>query len=291
MVTVDQILAQQAEREVVRTEIREKFPDVDFPNPALQPIFWGRKEPREMVEEKKAIVDRDTGNVFAVCSDQYQLIYHEEVVMLAIEAADGLDEFGGSQVKVRTPYEGAKLVVEVNFPNMVAEIKPGDPVNAQFTMRSSYDLGWKLSGALSAYQQVCANGMMGWVEQLGWRKRHVLSTNAQDLRLSMTKGLENYSEQFGIWQKWAEALVAEGTYETVWEALPFSEKEKEVIEELPQEGTQLLLLEALRRNELSLWDFHSVVTQFTTHNIESEMRRADLEPRVARVFHDTFGIM
>jgi hypothetical protein len=291
MVTVDTILAQQAERDAVRTEIQGMFPDVDFPNPAMQPLFWGRREPREMVEEKKAIVDRDSGIVFAVCSDQYQLVYHEEVVKLALEAAEGLEEYGAPQVKVRTPYEGAKLVVQVDFPDMVAEIKKDDPVNARYTMRSSYDLGWKLSGVLQAYQQVCANGMMGWVNQLGWRKRHVLSTNPADLRLSMTKGLENYSEQFGIWQKWAEALVNEGTYENVWVALPFSDKEKEVIEELPQEGTQLLLPEALRRDELSLWDFHSVITQFTTHSIESEMRRADLEPQVARVFHNTHAAM
>ena len=291
MVTVESILAEKAARDAVRTDIQGMFPNVDFPDPAMQPLFWGRKEPREMVEEKKAIVDRSNGNVFAVCSDQYQLIYHEEVIKLALDATEGMEEYGAPQLKVRTPYEGAKLVVTCEFPDLSIEVKKDDPVTARFVLRSSYDLGWKLSGVLSAIQKVCANGMMGWVQQLGWRKRHVLSTNAQDLRIQMTKGLENYSEQVGIWQKWAEAKVIEDTYENVWTALPFSDKERETIEELPQEGTQMLLPEALSRNELTLWDFHSVMTQFTTHSVESEMRRADLEPQVARVFHNTHAAM
>ncbi len=291
MNSVDKILEEQQRRDAIRAEVQEMFPDVNFPDPSLQPVFWGRKEPRELIDDKRAIVDRNSDHVFAVCSDQYRLVYHEEVVKLALDATEGLPEYGQPQLKVRTPYEGAKLVVEVNFPELSIEVKKDDPVCARFVMRSSYDLGWKLSGAVSALQKVCANGAVGYVQQLGWRKRHLLSTNPADLRLQMTKGLESYSEQVGIWQKWAEKQIDQATYESIWVALPFSEKEKETIEELPQEGTQLLLPEALRRNELSLWDFHSVITQFTTHNIESEMRKADVEPVVARVFHTTHQAM
>lgn len=106
---------------------------------------------------------------------------------------------------------------------------------------------------------------------------------------SIHEGMKAFSEETGIWKKWAEKKLDEMLYGALWEDLsgdgkPFSSAEKEKIEALPQTGTGLLLPDALQREELTLWDLHSNVTQFATHNIQSEVRAAEIGQRIAEVF-------
>jgi hypothetical protein len=98
-----------------------------------------------------------------------------------------------------------------------------------------------------------------------------------------------FGDQVDSWRKWTELQVPEEVYNNVWDELPFSKAEREKIEALPEIGTQKLLSHQLKTNDVDLWFFNSMLTQFATHEVKSEVRRIDLEPAIARVMENTYS--
>lgn len=270
----------------------ELFPDRKFPNVGLSPVWFGRRE-KFLAEGKKAIVDHNNNNLFAICSTDYKLVHHEEIIKKVHDACLEIPEYGIPEMKLSLPYEGAKMKLEVKFPEMMKDIKVGDIIIPKIDIRSSYDLMWKLRNDAGLYRVVCSNGATVPVEgkAFNYINRHVSTLDLSKMIEMMKEGLVLFSEQTDLWKRWANKKVNLEFYNEIWEALPFSENERSKIQELPESGSHLLLPDALKRAELTLWDFHSVVTQYVTHGIESENRKADIEPAIARVFNSASKVI
>lgn len=275
--------------QAIRAEVHEKFPNVDFPEPSLQPLFFGRRDKRQY-GGKSAIVDIKTDIPFSIVSDQYQLIYYEETVKMLEDIADELmEDFGPHETTIHLPYDKGRMRVELVFPEMEYEIKKGDHINPKMDVFRSYDLRWQYGGRFGAYRIICANGLTVGEVFASFKKRHIWALNPADLRDAIGEGISHYVEQTDIWKRWANRVLEPAEYEELWTVLPFSENEKETMEALPEAGSQIVLPEALNRNELSLWDMHSVVTQFLTHEVAGEHRRVEIEPQVANAFHNFYA--
>lgn len=287
--TMDQIAAEVSRIEEAKALARELFPEQTFPNVVRQPVWFGKKKVTQ-AEGKIALVDMNTDNLYAICSNRYNLVLHEEVIRQVYDAVQELPEHGTPRWDLRLPYEGGKMVLKVSFPEMRKSVKVGDEIISEITFRSSYDLEWKLRSDAGVRRLVCSNGATIAVKgkEFGYINRHISTLDLSVAVETMKQGLIAFSEKTELWKKWAEMKVNEELYNEVWEALPFSENEKKKMEELPEAGSQLLLPAALKSEELTMWDMHSVVTQFVTHSVESEARKADLEPVVARTF-DNFA--
>ena len=67
--------------------------------------------------------------------------------------------------------------------------------------------------------------------------------------------------------------------------LPFGPKYSEKILALPQVGSGQTIEKWLTADNLNLWEFNSILTQFITHEIESEMVRVRSGEAVAKVLH------
>jgi hypothetical protein len=267
----------------------ELFPDRVFPNVGRSPVWFGRRD-KVLAEGRKAIVDFNNDNLFAIASNEYKLVRHEEIVKQVHDACLEIPEYGIPEMKISLPYSGAKMILDVKFPEMMKDIKVGDTIVPKISVRSSYDLQWKLRSDGGLYRVICSNGAMAPVKGKAYSyiNRHVSSLDLNLMIDTIKEGLILFSEQSELWKKWAEAKISNEVYSEIWEALPFSPAEKGKMEELPETGSKLFLPAALQREELTLWDMHSVVTQFVTHNIESENRKADLEPQVAKVFDNVY---
>lgn len=292
--TVEEIRAAQAELQAKVDLVREKFPNVPFPNPTREPLWYGRRG-RDRIDGAWSIVDNTTNPeehvIFAKCvSNIYGLRFHEEVVYAMMETVAELPEFGEPEYRIVLPEiaQGGKMRLRIKFPDVDYTIRNGDTVNPEISVFNSYDLGWKLRGSFGAFRLICSNGLMIGEKWAQFAKRHLDSLSVSELVESVKGGMVEFSEQTNQWKRWAELKLNDDRYAILWEELPFSEKERERIEELPEEGTKLLLPDALRKGELTLWDFNSVVTQYVTHEIESDLRKADVEPQVATVMHNTF---
>jgi len=266
-----------------RAEVRERYPKVYFPDPVLEPVWFGRRE-HQRIDGKKAIVDQnsETRNVFGICSDAYKVVHYEDIIHMTEQSIGALTDYGTVQICPHTYLDGGRMKIGVKFPDMKSEIKKVDSIFPKVDIFTSYDLSKKLMGQFGAFQLKCTNGMGVWQHFKKFAKRHLQNLFLNELGTNISEGLSIFGEQVDTWKRWADLKIEKELYETLWEELPFSKAERQRIEALPEIGTQLLLSQAVASNDLNLWSLNSVLTQFATHEVKSELRRIDLEPAIAR---------
>jgi hypothetical protein len=264
-----------------RLEIRDRYPKVAFPDPVLEPIWYGRR-PDTLVDGKKAIVNQATKGVFAVCSDQYKVLHYEDVIGMVEGVVKEIKGYGKIDICPTMLADGGRMKLGLKFPECQHLVRKKDAVIPKIEVFTSYDLRYKLMGRFGAFQLRCTNGCGVWKQFKQFARKHLLNLQIEDLKDTITEGLEVFGFQIESWRKWAEAKINQITYDAIWEELPFSAKEREKIEALPQIGENMLIPDALKQKTLTVWDFSSILTQYTTHELKSELRRIDLEPEIAR---------
>jgi hypothetical protein len=274
-----------------RAEVRERYPKVYFPDPVLEPVWFGRRE-HQRIEGKKAIVDQTfEGNgqmVYGICSDQYKVIHYEDIVHMVENSVGKLTDYGAVQICPHTYLDGARMRIGVKFPDLKSEIKKLDSIVPKVDIFTSYDLSTKLKGMFGAFQLKCTNGMGVWKTFKQFSKRHLQNLFLNELGDNISEGLLIFGEQVDHWKNWASLRIEKELYETIWDDLPFSEAERKKIEALPEIGDQRLLSHTVQANDLTLWHLNSILTQWSTHNVKSELRRIDLEPIIARVMENAY---
>jgi hypothetical protein len=290
---IQELAKQMNDKRAIIEEIHHSYPKVPFPDVSLEPVFYGRRG-RTIAEGKYAIIDQskpEGQQLFGIASDQYTLVFHEEVVHKVHEVLNELPEYGAPDIDIRLPNNGGKLKMVCTFTDVEHTITNGnnpDKLNPKIEVFNSYDLGWKFRCLFGAYRLVCSNGLVIGDVFGQYSNRHVRTLSTTAFKEAIELGMVNYSEQIGLWRKWAEMQINQTQYDEVWEGLPLSENQQKEIEELPEARTKTLLLEDLRKNDLTLWQFQNVVTQYVTHEIPSEVRRTNLEPQIARVFENEY---
>lgn len=270
----------------IREDVASRY-GLDFPDVVLEPIWFGRRPANaHRVDGRYAIVNQKTKTAFNVCTDAYQIVYHEEIIYNVEQSMAKLPEYGKPEIKVHLLADGGKLRIAVKFPEVQYDINPkvGDIINPSVDIFSSYDLGWKYGGSFGAFRLSCSNGAKVGILFDSFKKRHLTTLDPIELIDTVGKGMLKFSEQTDLWRKWAEEKLLADEYTQMWEELPFSAPEKEKIEMLEEAATHLLLPAALEQNILTRWDFFNVVTQYATHGIKSEIRRIEILPAITKVF-------
>ena len=269
--------------------IRESYPHVNFPNVYTSPAFYGRRE-KTMVGDRFAVVgevkeDEKMEEVFyAFVSGDYKIIPHEEVIAKTQEMVEKLPEYGQPEFSIHMINQGAKMNCLVTFPEVEWEVKPGDPISPRISVKNSYDTNWELSIDFGALQKVCTNGLVAFRSLFKKSGRHKVSLDVDNMMHTLNEGMENYSKQIGMWQNWAVKELATAQYQQIWDELPFGETYRKDLEVLPQVGTGKTIKGMLTEGRVNAWDFHSIVTQFLTHRVESEMVQIEKGERVEHVF-------
>lgn len=271
-----------------RLEVREMFPEVYFPTPVLEPLWYGRR-PTHRVEATKALVDQNTGRVFSMVSDQYKIVRYEDVFVMVNDIVGALDGYGKIQVVPRSLSEGGKFQIQLKFPEMQKSVKKLDNIVPKLDVFTSLDLSSRLTGKFGAFRLLCTNGMGVWELFKRFARKHLVSLVLDDLQNTISEGLEGFQRQVIEWQRWSETVIPMEMYEGIWQTLPFSAHEKEKIEVLPEVSSKLTIREALTRKALTVWDLSNVLTQFVSHEIRSDIRRIDSEPIIAQAMEATFA--
>lgn len=277
----DVILRQKEIREV-QLEIRDKFPDIVFPEPVLEPVFFGRFD-KTVVNNRKLVLDTSTGAQFDIVSDQYELIPHEVATMNLLKSIP--EEFGKPKLEFRMWADGARFRLEATFPEVGNfEVKPGDPVEPRVVQMNSLDRSTFYGFEFGAKELVCSNGLVAYKERSRTQRRHVFG--AEDIGKmadSMKVEIENFSDQLGIWQQWNELQI--GTLEEVHRTLaflPFSEAEVDKLKTLPLINNDSKTLVALiNEGTTTMYDINSAATQYAAHEVNSDQRQFDLERKIA----------
>jgi hypothetical protein len=292
--TDEQVKKEMQELEKHQDAVWAKFPDVYFPCPVVEPLKVASTG--ENVPGRFAIVDDfkdpgDDGRIFNICSEMYGLRLHETVVYKIMDVCEGIQkDFGKPSYNLTMVAEGARMKFEVTFPDVRYEIRKGDVVWPRIYTLNSYDLGWKLTHRAGIWREICSNGaIIGEIWQT-FKKRHIASLDLELLIDDLRESFEKFRIDTIEWKRWTERKVSEKEYELFWERFingkppVFNKTERPKVEALPERGTSQRLADFLRKDELTLWDLHNVVTQYITHEFTSEIRRTEVEPVVGRIF-------
>ena len=97
------------------------------------------------------------------------------------------------------------------------------------------------------------------------------------------------NRSFNLFTKDCVRFTLLNEFEKVWEGLPFGTRQREEIRALPMTGSQQTLDQWIREESVNVWNLHSVLTQYVTHNIESPLVREDKGEVIAKTFERLFN--
>lgn len=271
------------EIEEVKIKIRERFPDIVWPEPILEPIFFGRLD-KTLVENRKLVLDAETGVQFDIVSDHYDLIPHEVATHNLLKAIP--EEFGRPELKFHMWQDGARFRVEAHFPDVGQfDVKEGDPVRPRIIQTNSLDRSQHYGLDFGAEELVCANGLIAFKSRVRTRRRHIFGAEeVSAISENLKKEMENFSDQMDLWKQWADTSV--GVLEEMevdLENLPFSDAERDKLLQMPlmNHNKEATLGGLLTSGKATLWDINSAGTQYAKHEVNSAQRSFDLERKMA----------
>lgn len=270
----------------IQLDIRSQFPDIAWPEPVLEPLFYGRFD-KHPVEDRKLVMDTITGAQLDIVSDMYELIPHEVAMHNLLHSLP--EEFGKPEHRISIWQNGARFRAELHFPDIQAtEIKEGDPVRPRLIQTNSLDRSTFYGTSFGAEELVCTNGLVAYRSRLESKKRHIFgSQELSSIRDNVREAIENFGEQIGIWQHWNELQLEDMTEaQRLVDTLPFSETEKGSLLLLPlmnYDGKNITDL--VQDKKATVWTINSAATQYAQHNINSTQRKFELEEKIANKMH------
>lgn len=273
----------QKRKEEIAGKIREQFPEIKFPEPILEQVYFGRFE-KKLVDGKRLIMDADTGTQWDVVSDKYQIKFHEETIEDLMNSLP--PEYGKPELNIRLTQEGARMDVEAIFPDVRDEIN-GSKIDPMIRIKNSYNRTVNVLFEFGAYELICTNGLVSFKAHSQNRARHIQgSLTKLQLEKEIRLSLEDFSMQKDIWKSWAKKQVDNIQVMEVVKTLPFSEKESESLLLLPLlNHNKMTVSSLLEKKKATLWDLNSAATQMAAHEISSETRKIDIQGKIAKAIH------
>lgn len=283
-----EIQAENERQAEIITDVRKRYPDVTFPDVYRSPLWYGRSGAIP-IKGACAIIGSvgDKEHVYAnAASDQYKIVTHEETLYQMERSLVGVDDFGKPKIKGVSMFDdGAQMCARVEFPECQLEIKGGKNVSPRVDTWNSYDLSKMYGLSWGAVEQVCTNGMVAYHMKSVITGKHRQNLDIRRDTAILAKGMMEFSGQVDEWKKWGSINLAPPEVTTFMEALPFGTRHSEKIMALPQTGSGVTVESMLKKGKVNLWELHSIITQFLTHDIESEMVRVKKGEEVAKAFH------
>lgn len=146
----------------------------------------------EKSKKYKAICNADTKDVYAITTDHYKILQHDDAINYAI---NGLKKSGQDYnlLKNSTYKHGSKMFASFNLNKNFNFL--GDVFNTVFKLYNSQNATQAYIGSLQVQRQVCTNGMMSMENAFTYSFNHrskIIETDiASSIELNLEK-LHNY---------------------------------------------------------------------------------------------------
>jgi len=286
-----------AEEIKIVDEIRERYPDVNFPNVKMAKASYVDSFGNNAVINGKMVIlsedpkeEREDIPV-AICSKEYNLIPHEVAIHGMLKMMEEHPEFGteGEMEISLTGTGNSRMRTSLRMPSHDQEVKVGDIVGASIGVINSFDLSKELSGYFAALRLSCTNGVVAYNMLENISKKHRMNLSLPEQMELISKEVGRWSDQMGIWKTWVDLQLSKAETEPILDALPFGKKYKETLLALPEHDTGETLESWMGKDEINAWNLSNVVTQFVTHNVEANDASEKYGEKVAKVFHQEFA--
>jgi hypothetical protein len=280
----------EKEQEII-AEVRERYPNAKFPHVYTSPVYWGRNG-REKINNRWAVIGvvDEEYIPYDVVSEEYLLLPHEIALYHFEEKLAQLDGFGKPKIMLEFYNRGARFRARADFPKAKftieeGRVEKGKSVSPRADLWNSNDRSKLFRLEFGANELVCSNGLVAYKVKQAISQKHRQSLNVESTMETLVEGMQGFANQVGTWKDWARMNFEKAEAETLFEALPFGERHREKILALPQVGTGETLESWMNKGKINVWNMHSIITQFLTHEIKSEMVRVEKNSKVAEKFH------
>ena len=286
----------------IKAEIRERIPNVDWPDLSQERVYFAGydfaipgvlsncvqmpiKEDHELWEHA---VDGRIPQHVAFCSEQYNFIPYEVATKVFLNYLETFEMWGKPTVKVHIFNGGSRMKAEATFNEHLEEIKSqakvGDTIAPVGGFYHGIGLDWIFRVFAGALRLACTNGMVGHHLNVELGKKHKSTLDIGDMIDALTPTFEQYGEQIEIWNEWGAIEIEAPVVEDLIGRSGFGSKHQEEILALPETSTGETVEEWLRGGKVNVMNLYNVLTQFTSHEIESDMVRVRRGEQIAKAF-------
>lgn len=275
-------------------EIHEKFPDTLWPEITAERVILSGMD--YAIPNYKANCiwseDSDIPIVAAITSEKYKFVPYEVAVKKFLEYLSRFEALGTPKIDIHIIGEGQKIKVEADFLEHIHKIKHaakvGDMISLTAGFRHSVDTQWPYIVEAGGKQLICSNGAVATKLNQNAAVKHKNSLDLDIQNATLTDTIEQFPEQVQTWNHWAEININKNQAEMLIDD-SFGKRYKDQILALPETQSQETVSQWMEADKVNVFDLYSVMTQFMTHEIESEVVRVQKAEKVAANFHKKFS--
>lgn len=241
----------------------------DFFVPEEQPIFIERLGKQIALDNKKAIINPDNGEVLSVVGSDYKVVTNSEVFRLYDEALSESDiDLTGAYKTVHQCGKGGRTILNYSFPayeTTITNRQVGDVVRLSCGASNSYDGLSSFSTSFDSIRLVCLNSMVTANPISYFSKKHTKGLVVEHAIQKIKRAIDVYLEHAEMYKKWADTPVTVDEGKLLFQKLSvkkgytteFNEKTyTEYMEQWVKEA------KVLGRNR---WSLYNAMTHIATH--------------------------
>ena len=243
-----------------------------FPAENTNPFFDVHRSPLTAdLNGSKLNVGRDAlltpdGDLLGVVSHNYKVVKNSDVRDLFDEF---FNDFSVQSVTDKVSNGSGKWIREyiLNDDKYVVNVG-GDTVKTKAVVGNGYDGKTAAFMYLSAWRQVCSNGMMGWKNMIGQKFTHFADDILGKLGGIIDNNLSHMKDNFEIWEEWSK--------------IPFNEKQfmgfvddQKYLSTKQKDTTKALYLPTIEKykEDETKWGAYNVLTAIATHHTSSRNKK------------------
>jgi hypothetical protein len=212
---------------------------------------------------KDVLINEENNSVLGVVSPNYKLVTHNEIAEISEEAFSDInhtviDHLNGQENKwVR------EIIIEDDEYSFDID---QDHLKAKVCFYNGYNGKTSAGMELSAWRQVCSNGLMGWGKIYGVNLPHMTDNITDIIRNKFSDNFENFREIFSTWDEWSKITYTEKMFHDFLDVRVknkkhyLSEKQGEFIKELYP-----VIMNRYNERETK-WGTYNVLTAISTHH-------------------------
>ena len=207
------------------------------------------------VNQRRAVVDLDTGNVLGVVSPRYKIVKNSDLLKVITPA---MEEYKMETKPVITQSRGGAITYfKFMGEKHQGEINKGDIVRFGFEFFNSYDGSTPIGFHIIALRLVCVNGLVVPKSIKELYMRHSAGANTADVKTSLSDFFPKLKEVTELWKKWVDIHPKPEQLAEVYDGF--------VSDRHAEEFTTRF--NALKNK--NLWEFYNILTHYSTHELKT----------------------
>lgn len=151
--------------------------------------------------DREALLNSETGEVLGTVGRTYKLVENQAVDDIFAEAFQNLPvEFTKDHLNgAGNRWQRDIILGGDEFTKIIGS---DDVVKTKVSIWNGYDGRTSVGFALSAWRQVCSNGMMGWRKAFGSTYAHITHGIVDSIRREFESSFANFTDNFEVWERW-----------------------------------------------------------------------------------------